>query len=404
MRPLAVFACVSLSACNYDLDAISKRLRDASADRISVDVSTGDRPVTDVSADTVIDMPSTDAGTDTGPARDASRGTCALSGLNVSPAPASVNGVTVINGDTSTGSTNALPPSCQSAISANSTRVYRYEVQSGPRVVATTNPGLCGGHDTILAAYFSCDSPAGGRPVGMTNCNDDDNVNVCVACADAGVDAGCGVENSTLDLSGLVPHDIIYFVVTSYNHESTNPRGPFRLVIAENGVSPMAAPVGFTGETPANRCACPPATTPMTADVPFPRVGDSNQLSSATRLVLGARDLPFSRITGVSARLALTRYNVETARPCDVADGARAAIDLLLNTTVIASGKLGIGSGSGGFITIPFNSFAPVTFTQTAHIPLTYRIRNLEPAGSPCISLDVDLNAPNAVTLYNSNP
>lgn len=53
--------------------------------------------------------------------------------------------------------------------------------------------------------------------------------------------------------------------------------------------------------------------------------------------------------------------------------------------------------------TIPFNTFAPITFMQLTGIPLTYRVRNVEPPGVPCITLDVDLTAPNTVTLYSTN-
>lgn len=400
MRPLSLLSLLSLSAaCSYDLDVLKGRRADAGLDAaVDVPVDTAvDRAQPDVMADVPRDVPVTDLG----PARDASVGTCALTGVTVENAPAPNNGVTVINGNTTTGGPNALTPSCGGSLSSNSTRVYRYEVQSGPRVVATTNTGLCGGHDTILAAYFSCEGA--GRMVSSGSCNDDDGVNVCAGCVGGTVAGGCGVENSTLDLSGLVPHDVIYFVVTSYNNMGSNARGPFRLAIAENGVSPLPAAAVASGESPANRCMCPPTAAPMTGDVNFPRMGDANQLSTTSRLVLGGRDLPFPRVTGVSARLALTRYSVDTMRPCDVADGARAAIDLLLNNTIVASGKLGIGTGGGGFITIPFNSFAPVVFTQTTNIPLTYRIRNIEPATAPCVTLDVDLTAPNIVTLYGSN-
>lgn len=395
MRPAALLALLALpSACSYDLDVLKGRRVDGGFDA-AVDTPTDtvvDRAQPDVVADVPRDMPATDVG----PSRDASVGACNIPGVTVMNAPAPTNGVTVITGDTSGGGTTTLSL-CQSMISANSTRVYRYEVQAGPRLLATTNTGLCGGHDTVLAAFFSCEGM--GRAVGSANCNDDDMVNLCGACSDAGVGGGCGAENSTLDLSGLVAHDVIYFTVASYG----SMHAPFRLAIAENGLAPQPAPTGIAGETPANRCACPPATGVMTGEIPFPRTGDTNQFSTASRQVLGGRDLPFTRVTGVSARLALSRYNVDTSGPCAVTDGARAALDLLVNNTVVATGKLGIGSGSGGFITIPLTTFAPVVIPMPTGIPLTYRLRNVEPAGVACVSLDVDLTASNIVTLYGTN-
>ncbi len=387
--------------CSYDLEVLKGRGADAGADRVApIDTPAVDRPASDAPSD---------AGTDLGAPTDAgmrapSMGTCTLPNVNVVNAPASVNGVTVIDGNTTGGGpTPEMIPRCESRpISLNSTRVYRYVVQTGPRVLATTNTALCGAHDTILAAYFDCAGT--GRTVGSVYCDDDDETRLCNNCdVDAGLGTACGIENSTIDLAGLVPRDVIYFVVASYN-DGSNPHGRFRLAIAENGLAPLASPVSTTSEpTAANRCACPPAGAPMSGEVVFPGVDDTNRFATTARDVLGGRNLPFSRVTGVSARLRLARYSVDTTGPCAVTGGARAALDLLLNNTIVATGSLGIGAGSAGSITIPFTTFAPVVFGATTNIPLTYRLRNVEPAGSPCVSLDVDLNGPNAVTLYGTN-
>ena len=396
-RAIALGLAAQLSlGCSYDLDVLKGRGLDASVDRaVPVDIPAVDRPATDVAPDVVAP---TDAGV-----RDASNGTCTLPGVTVVDAPASVNGVTVIDGNTNGGApTPAMIPPCEgTSISPNSTRVYRYVVQSGPRVLATTNTALCGAHDTVLAAYFDCAGT--GRAVGAAYCNDDDRVNLCNNCdPDAGLGTACSTVNSTVDIAGLVPRDVIYFVVASYNN--SNARGTFRLAIAENGLAPLASPVGGPGDpTAANRCACPPTTAPTSGELAFPRMSDTNRFATTARDVLGGRDLPFSRITGVSARLRLARYNVDTTGPCAVSGGARAALDLLVGNTIVATGSLGIGAGSAGSITIPFTTFAPVVFGATTNIPLTYRLRNVEPAGSPCVSLDVDVSAPNTVTLYGTN-
>lgn len=394
MSSRVLLALVALSAaCSYDLDVLKGRRFepiDASVDTLLSDASV-DRAQPDTATDTPLGV------TDAGPSRDASTGMCVLSGVTpveISPSP---SGVTVITESTA-GGTSALIPSCQSSIAMNSTRVFRYEVQSGPHLLMTTNTGFCGGRDTVLAAYFSCDS-GGGHPTGDVNCNDDDAVDLCARCVDAGVLAGCGLTNSTLDLSGLVPHDIVYIAVSSYRESAP---GPFRMAIAENGLAPQVPPATMSGQTSANRCACPPSGTPMLGDIPFPRADDNNHLATS-HSIFGAHDLPFTHVTGVSARLALTRYNVDTSGPCAVSNGALAAIDLLIGNTVVATGRLGIGSGAGGFVTIPFTSFAPVVFTLTAGIPITYQLRNIEPEGVACVTLDVDLSAPNTVTLYGTN-
>ena len=397
MSARALLTLVALSAaCSYDLDVLKGRRvdggLDASVDTPVIDSST-DRAPTDVATDIARDVIA-----DAGPSRDASMGTCTAATATPTAVTASPSGVTVISASTSGGG-SAPEPSCPTSVVSNSTRVYRYEVQSGPRLVVTTNTSLCGGHDTILAAYFACDT-GGSRPVGsaMTSCNDDDNVNLCVGCTSAGVDAGCGNENSTLDLSGLVPHDVVYLTVSSFG--ST---GSFRMAIAENGLVPQVPPAASTGQSPANRCMCPPSGAPMTSDLPFPRMGDINQLGTTSRSIFGARTLPFTRVTGVSARLAFTRYSVDTSGSCAVGTGALAALDLLIGNTVVATGRLSVGSGAGGFVTIPLTSFALVVFTSTTGIPITYQIRNVDPTDVSCVSLEVDLNAPNTVTLYGTN-
>ncbi len=243
MRPAALLALLTLpSACSYDLDVLKGRRVDGGFDA-AVDTPADtvvDRAQPDVTVDVPRDMPATDVP----PSRDASVGACNIPGVTVMNAPAPVNGVTVINGDTTGGGMTSLSL-CQSMISPSSTRVYRYEVQAGPRVLATTNTGLCGATRHRARGLLRLRG-RWAAPSAPNSCNDDDTVNLCGACSDAGVGGGCGAENSTLDLSGLVARDVIYFVVASYNG-GTNPHGLFRLAIAENGLAPQPARHGEHG-------------------------------------------------------------------------------------------------------------------------------------------------------------
>jgi hypothetical protein len=381
---------------------------DVTPDNPSVDVSPADVVADLTRPDVAPDLPSPDVAPDVAPdaaTREPVIGLCSLTGVErVTPGP---QGVTVIEGTTVGALPNALTMACTSGISTASTRIYRYEVQSGSRLVASTNTGRCNTHDTVLAAYFSCES--GGRPVGsaLTSCNDDDRNNLCGACSGGpGVSNGCGIVLSTLTLDNLVPRDVIYFAVANYAGVGATSPGPFRLTIAENGLRPIPTP-GRTEPIPgAPQCLCPSAPTPPFSNgmVSFPSSFDSGSLASGTRTLVGTRPAPLARAVGVSARLALSRFSVNTSGACAVpGDEPRAALDLVVGTSVVATVSLSASVARSGFVTIPYVAFALMSLTPGADLALQYRIRPVAPLDPSCFSLDVDPAGGSTVTLYGTN-
>lgn len=409
LAPAAALLC---AACSYDLDVL--RGRDAGPDARRPDASGDVAPPDIAPPDAPADRPAPDvAPPDAGPPRDASMGSCmnhdavALSGATAGVV--SADGVLTVAGNTSGG--EATIAGCQEmAASSASTRVYRYVVQTGPRLVATTNTGLCGAgaaaaHDTILGAYFDCN--ANGLVPGPRSCVDDDNANACegmAACAN-NTALGCSIAFSTLELSGLVRGDVVYLAVSSYPAMGLAPRGPFRLSVAENGLSP-AAPPTMGSPAAANRCACPATTAPpamwASRAIEFPRDGVQNQLGASSRSVFATRPVGLSQVWGLSGVLRLSQFNVATADPCGVSGGAMAALDVIVGTVVVASVSLGVYVGQAGTVTIPFTTFTPINFAPGAQPLFQYRIRNVQPATATCVTVDIDLAAPNTLTLYGA--
>jgi hypothetical protein len=324
------------------------------------------------------------------------------------PGVVSADGVLTVTG-TTVGGEAAIAGCHEAASTTMSTRVYRYVVQNGPRLVATTNTGLCGAgmaaaHDTILGAYLDCN--ANGLVPGPRSCVDDDNVNVCLgmsSCA-GNTELGCNIAFSTLELSGLTRGDVVYLAVSSYPMAGLQSRGPFRLSVAENGLPPAAPPTA--GRPVSSRCACPTTTAPpamwATRAIEFPRTGAANQLGSMTPNVFAMLPVGLTQVWGVSGVLRLSQFSVSTAGPCGVSGGALAALDVILGTAVVASVTLGVYVGEPGTVTIPFTTFAPISFVAGAVPQFQYSIRNVQPANATCVSLNVDLAAPNTLTLYGS--
>ena len=372
---------------------------DAPPDVAPMDVA---RP--DATPDAAPDVVAPDAAPDV-PTRDPVVGACALSGVEaVTPG---AQGVTVIEGTTVGALPNALAMPCTGGLSTGSTRVYRYEVQAGSRLVASTNTGRCNTHDTVLAAYFSCES--GGRPAGSADasCNDDDRADLCAPCAGGtGLASGCGAVLSTLTLDNLVPRDVIYFAVANYGGTGGTPPGPFRLTIAENGLRPVATPGRAEPVPGAPQCACPSSPTPPfeSGTVSFPSAADTGSLASGSRTLVGARPAPLARAVGVSARLALSRFTVLTAGACAVpGDEPRAALDLIVGASVAATVSLSAAVARSGFVTIPYVAFTAPSLTPGAGVTLQYRVRSVAPADPSCFSLEVDPAGASSVTLYGGN-
>ena len=82
---------------------------------------------------------------------------------------------------------------------------------------------------------------------------------------------------------------------------------------------------------------------------------------------------------------------------------ATAALDVMVGPAAVTSLKLGFYIGQPTTVTIPFTTFAPLTFMSTGSmgINFTYRIRNVQPA-QDCVSLDINLSPSNELTLYGA--
>ncbi len=408
LRPIALCASLLVGACSYDLTVLEGRRTDAGRmDVASPDVAAPDVAEPEVTpADVAPDRPPP---VDTGPARMPMNGTCNVMGVTPVPLAMGTPGVTVngnvltLEGTTVNGGPNV--PGCeQMKATPMSTRVYRYTVRTGPRLVATTNTGLCamagGVSDTILGAYFNC--TATGLVPGPRSCVDDDRINVCERAAEpcaSNLALGCGNKFSTLELSALVPGDVVYLAVSSYPEPMAR-QGTFRLSVAENGLSPIAP---AEADMRANRCACPPSTGAVARPVEFPRANAANQLAGANRFVAARLPIPLSRMWGVSGSLRLSRFNVSTSGACAITGGATAALDLTVGLSVVASVTLGVYVGDAGTVNIPYTSFAPIMFEQGSMQSFQYRIRNVQPANADCITLDVDTSSTdNTLTLYGA--
>jgi hypothetical protein len=452
IRPVQIFGVcllVALTSCSYDLDAIGIRGRDAGVDRatpppdlvvsdvtppdvtvtdiaqmdmVAVDVIASDVQFHDVRAELMPDVVSVDVQpdvmfadvgldvvlADTGPdvmTRPPSTGVCDLPG--VATLAADPSGTTLFEGNTMSASANLPLPMCQRDVAMTSTRIYRYVVGAGNRIVATTNTSRCGGHDTILAVYSSCSAAGVGVLADRDGCNDDDAINLCASCAAAssrGASLGCGTVFSTVTIGDLIPNDVLYFVVSSFGGTSTSATGPFRLSIAENGLRTRALEA-VPSLVVAPMCSCPmsPATVGRTV-LSFPTSTDTGTLATTPRTLTGTRPLPYSRLAGMSAKIYLRSATVSSDPACRVPIGSLvSALDVVVGTSIIASVTVDSTVLNTPFFTIPYIGTVVTGLTASALATLRYQLRPLTPSTTQCFNLDIDQTAPNTLVIYGSN-
>jgi hypothetical protein len=396
MRGYFLCAVLTVAACKYDLDAISPRGRDAAVDQpVMMDMVPIDAMRPDVRIEVGIDMPT----------RPPSTGAWALATLeNVMN---STNGVTVIEGTTVGANANIPAPTC-AAVTASSTRTYRYTVVAGDRLIATTNTGRCNTHDTVLAAYFSY---TGGTavPAGFASCVDDDSQNFCTPCAggDGGTVMnrmdGCSTVFSTVEVNNLIPGDVVYFTVGNFMGDSMTAPGAFRLSIAENGLRRRALEPTST-LTLAPHCSCTGVPPMMTnRSLTFPNATDSGTFTSASRAIFGTRMLPYTRIYGISGKINLRSSRLSSDPMCNVPGGSPlAALDVVIGNSVVASVTLDNGVIGSPFFTIPYTPTNAGPFSSMTPTLVQLQIRPFMPAATTCFLLDVDTSAQNAITLYSN--
>ncbi len=416
---LGLWACAS-AGCSYDY--VRLRNPDAAVDRPIV-IDTGPRPM-DVPVDMGSVMDVSDAGTTPDrpdvPTRDAMRGACSVPHTDISMANRFGPGF-VVRASTDTGASSMIVPPGRTGGCMEPTydpapeRVYRYTVQRGPRLVATLNGSPCETtFDSMLYAVPSCDMA--GRMAAL-GCSDDDGETLCNNCS--GGDAGAGSQCphsgllSTVELTNLVPGDVVYLVVDGYAATMPPRRssGPFRLALAENAL--LLAPPPPSGMGPvANRCDCttlPRAGTPVTVNFPggapddMPRDGTPVTLDMNNRSIRGLRPMNLASITGASATFRVREQRVQFSSACvNAMTTPRMTLDLLVAGAVVSSFEVAVGLDAPVQVSTLYHSFQPVAVSDRTMVPLELRVREVTPQPD-CMALVIDPNpvggSTNTVTL-----
>lgn len=428
MRRLAMLP-IALLGCAYDLEALRNdaALRDrpdAVLDTPTVVMDAGPPP---------LDAP--DAGvTDTGPRRPPRVGTCMQAHLNLNTQrqaqmlPEGAPFVTaVLDTDAgvrdlsvpSTVAPNCGTPDIRQPMGAPPLRLFRYEVQRGPRVTATLNTGACGSGDTRIFAWTSCDTAmARSMPLG---CSDDEAFQLCPSCPMGANEGVCSPFQGSLTLSSLVPGDVIWFGVHTFQSSSgDSPTGPFRLWVGENAMRPVALPADAPFAS--NRCTCQSATPAVVRAVTWPESRDYGaampanfQLAQDQTGVIGVRDVPgLASVLGVSARFTIASIVRDTSDEC--LDEPSAIVDLVVGNQaegwVVASAQLDVNTARTPItVSIPYTPVSramgaaqgvqPARGTNRYNFEL--RLRRSLPE-KKCVRLNLDLTgaAQNTVVLYGN--
>lgn len=414
--------------CSYDLSAL--RNDAAVSDR---PVAVMDRPgVTDTGpALDIIDIPPPD---DTGPTRLPRMGSCGQPHSNLNTqrsaqmipegAPFLTAVLNTAGGIENLTIPGTVAPNCSSQDirqpgGSPPLRILRYEVQRGPRVTLSTNTGACDSGDLRIMAWTSCDTVnARSMPLG---CGDDDYFRLCGTCASASTDGVCSQLQSSLTVGNLVPGDVIWFGVHTFQNAPTNPAtGPFRAWVGENALTPYALPVD--AQFVSNRCTCQSATPPVVRTVRWPESADYGAamprnfyLAQDQTGVLGMRDVPgLTSVLGVSARFTIASV-VRDADPVCFEDPS-AILDLVVGNQaegwVVASAVLNANSARAP-LTVSF-PYTPVSRAAGAALGITptrnttrynfeLRMRRSLP-DKKCVKLFLDLTAAaqNNVILYGN--
>ena len=414
--------------CTYDLSAL--RNDAAVADR---PVALMDRPAgtdTGVSLD-IIDIPPPN---DTGPTRLPRMGSCAQSRSNLNAeraaqmipegAPFLTSVLDTTGGIEGVTIPGTVPPSCGSQDIrqpgvAPTLWILRYEVQRGPRVTLSTNTGACGSGDVRVMAWTSCDTlQARSMPLG---CSDDDNIRLCGTCASTANDGVCSAFQSSLTVGNLVPGDILWFGVHTFQSSVMNPaNGPFRAWVGENALTPTSLPVD--AQFVSNRCTCQSTTPGVVRTVRWPESADYGAamprnffLAQDQTGVLGMRDVPgLASVLGVSARFTIASVVRDTDPACF--EDPSAILDLVVGNQaegwVVASAVLNANSARAP-LTVSF-PYTPVSRAAGAAMGITptrgtsrynfeLRMRRSLP-DKKCVKLFLDLTAAaqNNVILYGN--
>jgi hypothetical protein len=304
----------------------------------------------------------------------------------------------VLAGDTFTSPTSTLTPPAVAGSDCNpgtSTEVapewvYRYVVERGPTLYATTDAPSCEGvYDSILYVRTTCEQTTG-RALA---CSDDDHVLSGCACA---MPTMCPGLASGVMATGLTAGQVVYVVVDGFAGRA----GRFRLVLTENAAANAPPPTTAPGGV-ADRCHChDPSVDTEVATVPFPNETDAASGAMAPLLVnpndavVGSRRSPFSRIAGVALEMTLRRIVTTGDGGCAA---ARATFDLTIGDRVMHSFAVTASTVTMQPMRVAFQTFAPVTLSTSVDLPIAVRLRDVTPAG--CLGVEIDRTQPGTLTL-----
>lgn len=382
VRALLVCA-LALPACSYDLDAL-RGLRDVR----------GTDAADAIAALDVADAEGTDADADAGEFDAGNQCTTRVVSDPRTDGTA-VGASLVITSSTRFQTSRLTPPTLAPGCNLNYSdrpspeRVFRYVVESGPTLHATTDaPWSETSFDTIVYIRTSCEQDTGEVLV----CNDDDRVLDACACS-MGME-NCPRLDSSAIAEGLSPGQVVYVVVDGYAGRA----GSFRLVLTENALH--NAPPPSSGLSTADRCASPSSLDTQLGTVRFPQPDDTVTSSAAPRLAMpgdrlsGNRMMPFVSISGAALEFRLAANNLGGDGGC--AD-ARATLDLLANNVVIHSFYVTPRTPVGTPVRVAYQTFGALSLTPSTPVQVSLRLREIAPAG--CGSITVDTNAAGTLTL-----
>ena len=362
--------------CSYDVSRLEGHA-DAANDVVAMPDAIADDIVTCI-PDIVLD---------TNPP-DTTAGACSTrAAINANEVGSQFGGSLVISSDTTGAPLVVDPPDGTTCASGNPTSptselVYQYVVQSGPRLLATTDAPPCiGVFDTVLYIRTQCDPSDS-----FLACGDDDHVLNC----------GNALLASSAFADNLSPGEIVYIVIGGYRGNA----GRFRLTLAENGL--LDAPPPSVGTSmPGDRCGCPDGFESTVTNIGFPAQGDTVTsadgvtLANAGEQLMGTRMLGVTTVAGAALDFELVANQLGQGPGCA---NASLTLDLAINGIAVQSVVVDTQTLVGVPVRVPYQTFAPMEFVSTTTtVQVGLQVRSVGVTG--CGGIQVDLSNAGTLTL-----
>ena len=261
-----------------------------------------------------------------------------------------------------------------------SEQVYRYVVETGPRLYLTTDAPTCASvYDTILYARTTCDQGSGT----VLGCDDDSHTL-----------SSCGTPASfasSLLLEGLLPRQVVFVVVDGYMGRA----GDFQLVMTENAAANAAVGTD-TALTYADRCMCRDTTDTLSTAVPFPSGAGTDRYTTSTGTLVtrlanpgdklsGPHRMPYGRIAGVALETRLAVNGLTTDARCI---DTTATFDLMIDNKVVHAFSIDVRTPVTVPLRVAYQTFGPITVTTAADVQVAIRLRTITPLGCGSIEFD----------------